>query len=425
MTLPELKLWVMKSVGRFLPQLALVLLAALVITGNASAQPPWPPSAEAAKHTYPLNLDPQVHEAFEHFYNLDYEGAVKGFEAVHAAHPHDPMAADYLLITIIFRELYHLDLLDTTLYAHEGFLTSKRLVQEDPQARARIEQLHQEAVSECDAVLKNNPNDVNALFARGWARAMHAAYIGMVDHSFVGGLHQALQAKNDNQRALELDPQYVDAKMIVGIQMFSVASLPGPLRILVGMAGIGGSKSKGLEYLAEAGKSGLITSVESRTAMCLFLRHDGRYNEAITVAHELSTEYPHDYLFRLEEANLMKDAGKGMAAVNEYKRVIADGKREGYFVDPRLQLAYFGEAEGLRGQNLFADAAQAYIDAELQPTCSDWMKRRAEVNAGEMLDITGQRARAVAQYQLAAYGGEDPQQNQLAQNYLKSPYTGR
>jgi tetratricopeptide (TPR) repeat protein len=410
------------------PRYGVGRLAAAVFFGVVIAIAATAASAETTSeplHTYPLNLDPKVHEAFQHFYNLDYEGALSRFEAVRAAHPNDPMAADYLLITLIFREMYHLDLLDTTLYAHEGFLTSKRLVQEDPAARARMEQLLQQVVSECDARIKADPNDKDAYFARGYGRAMHAAYIGMVNHSFVSGLHQALQAKNDNEKVLQLDPQYTDAKMVVGIQMFAVASLPTGLRILCGMAGIGGSKAKGLEYLEDAGAHGVITSVESRTTISLFLRHDGRYEEAIVVAHGLSVEYPHDFLFRLEEANLMKDAGKGMAAVEEYRKVIAEGKKPGYFVDPRLQLAYFGFAEGLRGQNDVAGAAEAYMQAAAQPSCSDWMRRRAELNAGEMYDLMKQRGKAVEEYQLAGNGGEDPGLQELARKYVESAYMGR
>jgi tetratricopeptide (TPR) repeat protein len=174
--------------------------------------------------------------------------------------------------------------------------------------------------------------------------------------------------------------------------------------------------------LREAGEHGVITSVESRTTLSLFLRHDGRYNEAIVVAHQLAVEYPHDYLFRLEVANLMKDAGKGMAAVDEYHAVIADGEKRGYFVDPRLQLAYFGLGESLRGQNEIAEAAEAYVQAATQPTCSDWMKRRAELNAGEMFDLLHEREKAVEQYKPAANGGEDAAQQEVAKKYIQSAY---
>ena len=81
-------------------------------------------TAPNGTHTAGLNLDPAVRDGYQHFYNLDYDGAISRFEKVQTAHPQDPMAAVYVLDATLFRELNRLDLLDTTLYAHEGFLTS-------------------------------------------------------------------------------------------------------------------------------------------------------------------------------------------------------------------------------------------------------------------------------------------------------------
>ena len=79
----------------------------------------------AAVHTNPLNLDPMVQEAFHRFYQLDYPAAVELFERVHNAHPGDPQATALLLDAVLFQELYRQDLLDTTFYANDGFLTGK------------------------------------------------------------------------------------------------------------------------------------------------------------------------------------------------------------------------------------------------------------------------------------------------------------
>jgi hypothetical protein len=331
----------------------LAMLALLFAASTASAQ--------TGLHTDALNLDPGVREAYQHFYNLDYDGALSRFQKIQAGHPQDPIATDYVLLCVAFRELYHQDLLDTTLYAHDGFLTSKRVAVEDPAVRSQIENLTAQAVSLGDARIKNNPKDKDAYFARGYARAIHAAYIGMADHSFVTGLHQALQAKDDNKKALQLDPQYADAEMVVGVYEFSVASLPRFLRIAAGMFGQSGSKEDGLKLLKDCADKGTTTAVEARTATTLFLRHEGRYQEALAVQHGLSEDYPHDYLFRLEEANLTKDMGDGPRAITVYKAVIADGQKKNYFIDPRMQLAWFGLAETERGQNRTAEAADAYL----------------------------------------------------------------
>lgn len=383
------------------------------------------PPAPAFEHTDPLNLDPQVREGYARFYILDYDGAIQHFEQVMKAHPQDPMAYGYVQMATVFRELYHQDLLDTTYYAHDSFLTSKREVHVPSATRQRIESLTDTGIHLADDRIKANPADKDAYFARGYLRGIHAAFITLVDHSYVAAARQGYASRGDSEQVLKIDPEYADAKMAIGIQQFAVASLPRFVRIMVGIVGVGGNKEKGLELLREAAAHGTITSVESRTVESLFLRHDGRYPEALAVQHGLATEYPHNYLFRLEEANLTKDEGGGLSAIARYKEVLADAARPNYFIDPKLQLAYFGLADTERGQNQVKAAADDYVRAAEQPSSSDWLRKRADLNAGEMFDLLHERSRAVQYYQLAAAGAGDQSQADTARKLLKTPYTGK
>lgn len=394
----------------------LVMIAAILGTATAKAQ--------ANLHTDPLNLDPMVKQGLEHFYNLDYDGALKVFNVVAAQHPQEPMAWNYVLLVTIFRELYHQDLLDTTYYAHDSFLFSKREVDVPQATRDQIEQLTNKVTSMSDDRLKANPNDKNALFARGYARGLHASFITLVDHSFAAAARQGYQARNDSEAVLKLDPQYADAMMAVGIQQFAVASLPRVVRMMVGIMGVGGNKEHGLEMLREDAAHGVVTNVQARTALSLFLRHDGRYPEALQVERGLAEQYPHDYLFRLEVANLLKDEGHGTEAIAEYKHVLADAQKPGYFTDPRLQMAWFGLADTQRGYNDIPGAAFGYTQATQQPNCSDWLRKRAALNAGEMYDLLHKRPEAMQMYRLAAAAGGDQTQADAARKYMRTPYSG-
>ena len=384
----------------------------------AEAQAPNP-------HTDPLNLDPMVRDGYTHFYNLDYDGALARFEPVLRAHPDEPMANAYVLMVVIFKELYHQDLLDTTYYAHDSFLTTQRKVEIPEAQRRRIEDLTDRVGQIAEQRLKSNPQDKNALFARGYTRGLHAAFITLADHAYFAAARQGLAARNDSEAVLKIDPQYADANMAIGIQQFAVASLPRMVRLVVGIAGVGGNKEKGLDLLRISAEHGVVTNVESRTTLSLFLRHDGRYQEALGVQHGLATQFPHDYLFRLEEANLEKDKGDGPGAIGVYKQVLADARRPGYFVDPRLQLAWFGLADTERGQNDVTDAAKHYLEAADQPNNSDWLRKRAQLNAGEMLDLLHDRNGAMQQYAKVTAAGGDQTQADAARKLMKSPYTGR
>ena len=283
--------------------------------------------------------------------------------------------------------------------------------------RQRIEDLTNTGIRLADDRIRANPDDKNAYFARGYLRGIHASFITLVDHSYVTAAKQGYAARNDSEQALKIDPQYADAKMAVGIQQFAVASLPRWVRMLVGIVGVGGNKERGLQMLHESAAHGVITSVESRTVISLFLRHDGRYPEALVVQHGLAAQFPHDYLYRLEEANLTKDEGNGPGAIVLYKLVLSDAAKPGYFIDPRLQMAWFGLADTERGQNDIADAAQHYVQAADQPKCSDWLRKRAQLNAGEMYDALHDRSKAVKLYQMAAAGGGDQSQAEMARRF--------
>ncbi len=233
---------------------------------------------------------------------------------------------------VVFQELYRQDLLDTTFYANDGFLTGRHATQEDPKTRDRIMGLGDEAIREADWRLGKNPNDVDALYARAWARALECTYLAMVQRGFGAGFRLAMKAKDDDVRVLQIDPDYVDAKLVVGVYEYVVGALPWPFKLLIGFAGITGSKSKGLEMLNDAGRRGVITSVEARTTIALFLRREAKYKEAIQVVRGLKREYPHDFLFCLEEANLRKDDGEGMAAVDAYREILAANAKPRIFL---------------------------------------------------------------------------------------------
>ena len=386
----------------------------------ASAGSAW----AAAVHTNPLNRDPLVRDAYAHFYNLDYAGAVERFQRFHALHPGDPQGTDLLLNAELFQELYRQDLLDTTFYANDGFLTGRHATQEDPAVRDRILGLADEAIHEADWRLSRSPNDVDALFARGWARSLKCTYLAMVERKFSSAFRLALGAKDDAARALQLDPDYVDAKLIVGVYEYVVGALPFPFKLLIGFAGITGSKSHGLEMLHDDGDRGVITSVEARTVISLFLRREGRYAEAIQEVRSLKDQYPHDYLFCLEEANLRKDAGEGMRAVDAYRQIIADSEKPGYFAEPRMQLTYFGLGDALRGQRHFDEAAQAYEQAAWTPGVGPELKIRSLLAAGQSRDLNGERQKAISDYKAAIEAGPDTSRADTARKYLRNPYHG-
>ncbi len=399
-------------------QLAKLALAGLTLVPACVAAVARPPV-----HTDPLNYDPLVKEAYDHYYNLDYEGAISRFEQVRAAHPNDPIATAYLLNCILFRELYRLDLLDTTFYANDGFLSGKHPVAEDPKLRDQINDLADTAIQQADAEYTAHPDDLNALFVRGWARSLKATYEAMVEREYVTGLRLALEAHSDHQHLLDKDPDYVDAKLVVGVYQYVIGSLSFGFKVVVGFAGMSGSKSKGLNLLYDSAARGVITSIESRTCLAFFLRREAQYKQAIEIVRSQAKEYPHDFLFALEEANLLKDDGQGAAAVAAYRRIVNEGRVAAHYPDAHLELAYFGLGETLRGQKMYGDAVSAFQQASTLPTTSPELKRRSLLAAGQVYDLMHQHDKARGEYLAVLAAGPDTSQAELARKYMQRAYT--
>src|ERR1043166_5813690 len=164
---------------RRVPFWALVFLLITLGLPAEARKPKKPllaPNTESAK----LADDPVTRAGFEHFYNMEYDAAIREFEKAEAAHPNDPFALNHLLTGIMFRELYRIGALDTELYAKDEFLTSKQFPI-DPKARVEIKDLMDRATAAAESRIQANPTDVDAIYARGVTRAMRSTYTGLID----------------------------------------------------------------------------------------------------------------------------------------------------------------------------------------------------------------------------------------------------
>ena len=402
-----------RYIGGKLGRIAIVLLITVGAARAGSA-----PSGIANLKFRPD--DANTRSGFEHLYNLEYDQAVREFELALKARPDDPFTTNHLLSGVLFRELYRIGALDTELYAKNGFLTSKQFPI-DPKIREQIKGLIERALQLEEARLKVNPNDVEALWARGVTRATKSLYIGLVEKAWFAALRNAVGARRDHERVLELDPKFNDAKMVVGVHNYVIGSVNFAIKVAASIVGLSGSKSKGIEYLYAAGQGGGETSVDARIALSLFLRREQRYPEALKLVGQLEVEFPRNFLFRLENANLMNAAGRGGDAVAAYRKLLDDNKA-GMFAESRMEMAYYGMGEALRGQHDFRGAAEAYDTVQEYKAADPDLRQRAELAAGEMYDLLHNREQALQRYQAAIAVAGDPERAELARKRIKQPY---
>jgi tetratricopeptide (TPR) repeat protein len=391
------------------------LLFALAACASVPDQPRGP---QQILHFHPD--DNYTRLGFDEFYNQEYDKAIHQFELSLQAHPDDASAVNHLLSGVMFKEMYRIGALDSELYAKEQFLASKQFPM-DPKVKARIDELTQRALSLEEARLKTNPDDADALYARGVTRGLHATYLALIEKAWFSGLRSAVGARHDHERVLDLQPNNSDAKMIVGMHNYVVGSLSWPAKVGASMVGLSGSKPKGIEYLYEAANGGGENSIDAKIALSLFLRREQRYPEAIKVVSSMAEAYPKNFLMALELANLYNAAGQPALAIANYRKIIA-GTQAGSFSDAHIEMAWYGLAEALRGQHDFQGAADAYDHVlQFQRTDPD-LRLRTTLGAAEMYDAMNKRPEAVKRYQEVIAADRDSTRAEIAKKYLKDPY---
>jgi len=394
-----------------------VLAAMLVVCAFAQQHVPI---AEQAKAVAYRPADSLNATAFDRFYNMDYDRSVQDFQKILDRHPDDAFAVNHLLTAVMFRELYRMGALNTADYANDSFIGSAHHPA-DPKVKEQIKGLVERAEKLEEDKLKANPKDVDALFARGNTRAQFSTYTALVERAWFSALRNAVGARHDHERVLELSPQYTDAKLVVGAHNYVMGSLPWGVKVAVSLVGLSGSKEKGIEYLYEVARANTENSVDAKIALLLFLRREHRYSEALPILRSMNQQYPGNVLLALEEGTLLRALKQPQEAAATYRKVWDAGKA-GKYPGLHYELAALYLGDVLRSQRDYAGAAAAYELVSQAPQPDSETLQKANLGAGEMYDLQQKRDLATRKYQAVLTTNSDTPPADTARKRLKEPF---
>lgn len=384
-------------------------------------------SSSAAELTRPSRLslrskEPLNAQAFDHFYDMEYDRSIQEFTLLYQRHPDDADAINHLLNAVLFHELYRIGALSAGEYANDSFINAAH-EPADPQTCDRIESLVQKATAIENQRLGANPKDIGALYARGVTRAEFATYTALIEHAWFSALRNAVAARHDHEKVLELDPGNVDAKLIVGAHNYVVGNLPWAVKTASSMVGLGGNREKGLEYLHEAAAGNGETSIDAKIVLVVFLRRERRFDESLQILRTLEPQYPHNVLFAMEEGNLLNAKGQLSEAAAIYRRVWQDG-RSGRYAGLHYEISAITLGDLLRSQKNYAAAAAAYDQVGEVQKPDPAIAQKAALSAGEMYDLLQKRDLAMKNYQVVLQVDAHTPQADIARKRMKEPYKG-
>ena len=396
----------------------LALIFFLLLSASIVGAVQTPTAAISLVHGAPH--DAQTDAAYDHFYNMEYEKAIPEFERIVEKHPDDPFVVNHLLSAVLMRNLYETGGMNTGDYSNDSFIGHAPRPT-DEKVKDRIKELGRRAESLEERELKANPKDVDALYCRGVTRAQLAVYTGLVERAWFSALRNAVGARHDHEHVLELDPNYLDAKMVVGTHNYVVGNLPWSVKVAAALAGLSGSKEKGLAYLREVANGNVENSVDAKVILSLFLRREHKYDEALGYMNDLAEKYPRNHLFLTEVANLQRAAGRLDEAEATYRKVWQNG-REGKYGNLHYEMAAWGLGELLRSKKELSAAAAAYELVNEAPNPDPDILQKANLAAGEMYDLLQKRDLAMKKYETVLAENASTPPAEQARKLIKQAY---
>ena len=370
--------------------------------------------------------DPKViyDQSTDALYNLDFNTAQHGYETLTHDYPDNPDYWNALAASIWLRIMYDQQKLNVESFSGSSLGTKDSRDAVKPADEKRLRETIATAIAKCDAMLKKNPKDIRALYAKGIANATLASFEASAKRSYLSAGSKAKLARDLHQQVLEMDPTFDDARMAVGMFNYVVGVIPGFVRFLLLPLGIrSAGKEVGIEQLETAAAKGKNTSTDARMMLIVVYNREKRYDDALKIVSELHTRYPRNFVFELAKASTYGKMKRWDDAVGTYEQILSkvESKKDGY---ERLAVhkVYYslGTSNVERAQLASAVDAFAHVTKSKDATVDD--KASAFLWIGKIYDSGGQRPQALQQYDAILALDCDSNIKAQAEQFKRKPF---
>lgn len=365
-----------------------------------------------------------VSKGFEHFYNLEYADAIREFQAQAAGEPNNPNAHNHLAQAVLYQEMYRAGALESELVSGSNPFIGRERVKPSPEADKLFHDSLGKSMGLAQERLKGNPKDTGAMYALGVAHGLRANYNFLVRKAWMDALRDATEARKQHNRVVELDPKFIDAKLVQGVHDYVVGSLPWHWKMLGFIAGFRGDREAGIKTLHLVAEEGKLNNYDAQVLLAAIYRRERRPNDALPLLKPLIERFPRNYLLRLETVQMYSDAGdkeSALAALAKAEELKKAGTA-GYARLPMEKIYFY------RGNLLFwyRDFDQAIEQLRRVTPKASTLDVNTAVMAwlrlGQSLDMKGRRPEAVEAYKQAAAIAPESEAGKESREYLRRPY---
>ncbi len=268
--------------------------------------------------------DLQADPGYQHFYNLEFPEALALFRAEAARNPNSPDAHNHVAHAILYREMFRSGALESELVTGSNPFLRRAGLSPDKTDDQEFQDSINRAMALAEARLQVNPNDVQALYAQGVSYGLRGNYHFLVRKAYTDALRDATAARKAHNRITEIDPTFVDARLVQGVYDYVLGSLSPTWRMLGFFAGFRGDRERGLETVKQVAKFGRRNNVDAEILLCAAYRRERRAKEAVPLLLDLIQRFPRNFLLRLELVQMHGDLGekdKALAVIREVDRL--------------------------------------------------------------------------------------------------------
>lgn len=300
-----------------------------------------PDSSLRAKSKAPIDPWVFAHSALNHFYNLEYDDAIRELKKAIELDPQNAFFYNYLATTYLFKQLYLGEYLDAGLFsATNDFLQAKRIQPDPTLIRPMLDALRR-AKQISEERLRQNPNDVEANYTLGAAYAIEANYEFNLNKRYLAALQGGNKAKNYHDRAIALDPNYHDANLVRGAYEYVVGSIPPWIKWLAFLGGYHGSKENGILLLQDAMTRGRYVTTDAAVLLTVIYYREKKYAYVRQILSRLREFYPRNHLLPLQIALTYMREGTYQQAVELYEQVARGAETGQGFTGLRRDKLYY------------------------------------------------------------------------------------
>src|SRR5215470_762617 len=284
---------------------------------------------------FTATADPKIiyDQSTDALYNLDFNTAQHGYETLTHDYPDNPDYWNALAASIWLQIMYEQQKLSVESFTGATLGTKDSRDTVNPAEEKRLRDTINTAIAKADLMLKKNPKDIRALYAKGISNVTLASFEASAKRSYFSAGSKAKVARDLHQQVLDLDPSFDDARTSVGAFNYVVGVIPGFVRFLLMPLGIrSAGKDVGIQQLETAAARAKTTATDARMMLIIVYNREKRYEDALRIATELHARYPRNFIFEMAKASTYGKMKRWDDAVATYEQILAkvEGKQDGY-----------------------------------------------------------------------------------------------